>query len=169
MFSLIRPRLDNNPQTRCEIKMIEHINKIKEKYIFLSQFMKFATVGVVNITIDFTVLNLLMYLTGEASGICYSIFKSISFLAAVINSYFMNKYWTFGSSGQIKTEEFLKFISVNLIGLGINVSIASYVVNTISIPSNFSPILWANIGAISAIVITLFWNFFGMKFFVFKK
>jgi putative flippase GtrA len=143
--------------------------RLSQKYPFLLQFSKFVIVGIINTGIDFAILNLLIFTTGKSSGIYYPIFKSISFTAAVINSYFMNKYWTFASHGNAKAGEFFKFLIVNLIGLGINVGAASYVVNVIGAPIGFSPVLWANIGAVSAVIITLFWNFFGMKVFVFKK
>ena len=43
------------------------------------------------------------------------------------------------------------------------------IVNVIGAPTGFSTKLWANIGAISGAGLTLFTNFFGYKFFVFKK
>ena len=145
------------------------IKVLKEEYAALFQFSKFVIVGVINTGIDFSILNLLIFLTGQSSGIHYSMFKTISFSVAVTNSYFMNKYWTFSSHETAKAGEFTKFILVNLVGLGINVGAASYIVNIIGVPDGLSPVLWANIGAISAVVVTLFWNFFGMKTFVFKK
>jgi len=145
------------------------LSGIKEKYPFLFQFSKFFIVGIINTSIDFAVLNLLIGITDKTSGVYYSVFKSISFIVAVTNSYFMNKYWTFSSHEGAKAGEFAKFITVNLIGWGINVGTASYVVNVLGAPAGISPVVWANIGAVSAVAITLFWNFFGMKFFVFKK
>jgi len=149
--------------------MLVIINKIKEKYPFIFQFFRFFLVGLLNTAIDFGVLNSLIFISGRASGIYYPIFKSISFLFAVTNSYFMNKHWTFKSSEQDNAGEFLKFVSVNLVGWGLNVGTASYVVNVIGVPEGFSPVLWANLGAVSATAITLFWNFIGMKFLVFKR
>ncbi|MBU4348218.1 GtrA family protein [Patescibacteria group bacterium] len=149
--------------------MIKYIEKLAEKYPSILQFPKFITVGAINATIDFGILNLLMYLTSETSGIFFSFFKSISFVVAVTNSYILNKHWTFKSSKETKNGEFFKFIIVNIIGCTINVSWASYVVNVIGAPIDISPMLWANIGAASAVAFTVFWNFCGAKFFVFKK
>jgi len=133
------------------------------------QFIKFAIVGGLNAMIDLGILNLLIYSTGIVSGFYYSIFKSVSFLAAVTNSYFWNKHWTFRAGDAPATIEFLKFFLVNLVGFGINVGAASIVVNIIGVPAGISGELWANIGAVSAVFISLFWNFIGMKFIVFKK
>jgi putative flippase GtrA len=149
--------------------MIDYINRLKQKYPFLEQFSKFIVVGVINTGIDFAVLNLLMYVTGKEKGIYYSVFKSISFIVAVTNSYYMNRRWTFAETGKANNLEFMRFIGIYLIGWGVNVSVASYMVNVVGAPKIFSPVLWANIGAVSAVAVTLFWSFLGMKFFIFNK
>jgi putative flippase GtrA len=133
------------------------------------QFAKFGIVGGLNAMIDLGILNLLIHATAISSGIFYSVFKSLSFLAAVINSYFWNKYWTFKVSGNPQAGEFLKFLSVNIVGFGINVGTASFIVNAIGAPAGISGELWANIGAVIASLVALMWNFIGMKFIVFKK
>lgn len=135
----------------------------------LIQFVKFGIVGGLNAAIDLGVLNLFIYGTGIATGAHFSLFKSISFIVAVSNSYFWNKYWTFRADGEPKAKEFLGFFLVNIVGFGINVGVATVVVNFVSIPAGVSVELWANISAVSAAIITLFWNFAGMKFLVFKK
>ncbi len=135
----------------------------------LKQFIKFLITGGLNSMIDLGTLNLLIYFTGISAGIGYSAFKSTSFLIAVTNSYFWNKYWTFRSSDGPRPIEFVKFFMVNLVGFGINVGSASFIVNFIGAPASISGEMWANIGAVSSVFLTLFCNFLGMKFFVFKK
>ena len=131
----------------------------------IRQAVKFVLVGGLNTLIDLGVLNLLIFITGIASGSGYSIFKGISFTVAVINSYFLNKLWTFKGTGR----KFLQFFIVSLIGFGINVGAASFIVNVIGAPVGMPASLWANIGAVSAVFITLFFNFIGSKYIVFKK
>jgi putative flippase GtrA len=133
------------------------------------QFGKFLTIGLSNSSIDFGILNLLMFLTNIESGYLYSLFKAISFLVAVINSYFWNKFWTFESTGTTIGKEVLQFITISGIGFGINVIVASLIVNIIGPFGEISPRLWANIGAFAAIVVSVFWNFTGYKFIVFKN
>ncbi|MBI4992066.1 MAG: GtrA family protein [Candidatus Harrisonbacteria bacterium] len=133
------------------------------------QFIKFAIVGGLNFTIDLAVLNFLIFLSGISVGYFYTAFKATSFVLAVINSYFWNKYWTFHVEGAPQAVEFTKFIAVNLIGFGINVSVASAVVNLVGAPPGISETIWANVGAVTASVTALFWNFIGMKFVVFKR
>lgn len=155
------------------------------------QFAKFGAVGALNTLLDLGILNFLIYLTGFFAGIHYSAFKSFSFIIANINAYFWNKYWTFqktrtyADDTQTNAEknlrgsalspresasfkEFSQFFIVSVIGLGINVGLASFVVNIIGPQGSVSAESWANIGALVATFASLIWNFIGYKLFVFK-
>src|SRR3989344_7161699 len=142
---------------------------LSPRFPILRQFVKFGIVGGLNSMLDLGILNLLIHSTGIATGLYFSFFKTVSFSIAVTNSYFWNKYWTFHSEETPRTVEFFKFLMVNLVGLGINVGSASFVVNVLGAPAGVSPALWANIGAMSSVFVSLFWNFIGMKFIVFRK
>jgi len=143
---------------------------IGKKIPVVFQFGKFASVGFANTAVDFGALNLLILISGIAGGIGYSIFKGISFIMATIHSYFWNKFWTFKKRKMEKAEkEFFQFFVVSLIGLGINVGIASLVVVVIAPQWGIVPKIWANIGAACGSAIGLIWNFLGYKFIVFKK
>ncbi len=134
------------------------------------EFSKFAVVGVLNSGVDFGVLNLLMLVTGLASGAAFLAFKSASVTLGVINSYLWNKYWTFDSSKSPGgRRELTAFIAVTLVAVGLNVVGADLIVNVVGAPRGISAKVWANIGAISGAGLTLFANFFGYRFFVFRK
>jgi len=141
------------------------------KWPLVFQFGKFLVIGSSNFSIDFGILNLFINLTDIDRGILYSVFKATSFILASVNSYFWNKYWTFGDSeGKGMVKQFMKFFLVAVGGFLINVTIATLVVNVFEPPFEFiSGKVWANIGALTSLVFTLAWNFTGYKLFVFRK
>ena len=137
----------------------------------LYQFIKFAETGGLNTFVDFGVLNFLILITGFSAGLYYSVFKGISFTAAVINSYFWNKHWVFESKekGKKEEKEFLKFVLVSISGFVINVSVASLIVYLAHGMTSPSPKIIANGAAAFAFILTMAWNFLGYKLLVFVK
>jgi len=140
------------------------------------QIAKFALVGALNTTVDFGVANFLILVTGISVGVEVSLFKAISFAVAVVNSYFWNKFWTFRSKEGVAAGtrgggvgQFSQFLAVSIVGLVINVGVASLVINTVSPVAGLSTTQWANVGFLAATFTALAWNFVGYKFFVFKK
>lgn len=134
------------------------------------QFGKFITIGASNTAIDLGILNILLLVTGVHKGVFYSVFKAISFIVAMINSYFWNKFWTFNDTGKRGIgRQFLSFLVVSGIGFGIDVIIATVIVNFVEPLAGATHDTWANIGAIVAFATTVLWNFLGYKFFVFRN
>lgn len=143
------------------------------KYPFIKQFSKFIVVGVMNTLVDLSILNLLMFVSGQTQGVFYTVFKTLSFITAVIFSYYINKRWTFrDNSEENASKKFSQFIGISIVGAIINVSVATLVV-TLARPALglgfISGQLWGNIGALCGTSIGLIWNFIGYKFIVFKK
>lgn len=145
------------------LKVLSHFFPI------LEQFSKFAAVGTLNTLLDLGILNLLIFLSGIASGVFYAVFKAISFLVATTNSYFWNKFWTFQSRLPVTVGEYVRFALFTLVGALINVSVASLIVNVVGHPANWSPKLWANVGALVAVAASFLWNFLSYKNIVFKS
>ena len=141
-----------------------------KKIPVILQAAKFALTGVLNSFIDLGILNLLIVIFGISTGWLYSVFKAISFCVSVINSYFWNKFWTFEKKKNgVVAKEFGQFFLIAGSGFFINVGIASLIVNVVGPQFGLSPEIWANIGAIIAIICVAAWNFLGYKFLVFKK
>lgn len=138
------------------------------------QVGKFVLVGGFNFLLDMAILNILVFGTGIASGPMQSVFKMASFFIAVINSFLLNKYWTFKKTEDSKSvngagKEFLQFIIVSLIGLVINVAVDYVAVNLITPFAGMPDKTWAQMGAVFAAAAGMFWNFLGYKFIVFKE
>ncbi|MDI6734188.1 MAG: GtrA family protein [Patescibacteria group bacterium] len=133
------------------------------------QFGKFAAVGSLNSFVDLAVLNFLIFITDISVGFYFSLFKTFSFVLAKTSSYFWNKFWTFESKESVSWREYLKFSVFTVIGLIINVGIATLIVNYLKPPVHIDDKIWANIGAVGAIIISMFWNFLSYKNIVFKN
>lgn len=142
---------------------------IGKKLPIILQIAKFSATGSLNTFIDFGILNILIIISNIKAGFILSLFSGISFMAATINSYFWNKYWTFGSTKKAEIKELGDFLVVSIIGLLINMAVFSITVNFISPISNFTPERWANGSKLIATIFSLIWNFVGYKFVVFKK
>ena len=136
---------------------------------FFNQFSKFAAIGFTNAAVDFGVLNLLIVNTGISVGGWYPIFKGISFISAIIPSYFWNKYWAFEAVEGGGGFEFAKFMSVAIVSIFINTGIASLVVNYVNPLGGLNLEVWANVGAVAGSAVALIFSFVGFKVAVFKK
>ena len=138
---------------------------LARKWRVLEQFGKFAAVGTLNTLVDLGVLNLLILLTEVSSGLPYAGFKTLSFVAGTTNSYFWNKFWTFGSKASVTAREYARFAVFTLVGAGINVAVATSIVTFVGDGGK----IFANIGALVGVFAALFWNFLSYRKFVFKS
>lgn len=146
------------------------IGALCKKYPIIPQFAKFVVIGVVNTGVDFLILNLEMLATGISSGPYMLAQNAISFSIATINSYFLNKYWTFqDKSRSDKAKKFSQFLAVSVVGIVINSSIVFLITTYVPPMFGTTSVLWANLAKVAATGISLIWNFTGYKFWVFRK
>ncbi len=122
----------------------------------LTQFVKFALVGLLNTAIHYGIFIALYELIGV-----YHLFASgIGFCFAMTNSYVINKRWTFKSKGSNVRQEFIRFLIVNLISLSVNLGSMAVLVELFSIHPPVAQIV--------SIGLTLAVNFTGNRFWTFK-
>jgi putative flippase GtrA len=162
--------------------MTEKIKGIYLKYKKgIWHFIKFQCVGVVNFLVDYGVFTLLNGLLGWPVAIA----NTISYSCGIVNSFLLNRYWTFrihlkftaeyhigkGKKFRIRflSVDFIKFILINILGWGVNTLTMVILVNGYSLSAkglglfeNFVPKLVAT--AFSFVV-----NFAGSKLLVFKE
>ncbi|MCF8889145.1 GtrA family protein [Priestia megaterium] len=117
-------------------------------------FIKFALVGVVNTLIDFVVYALLTTI-----GVNYILAQWISYSAGILNSYVMNRKWTFERKEKSSKREVISFVIVNLITLSLTSFLLTVLYNKWGISLLISKLLItiASVGI----------NFIGTKLFVF--
>lgn len=83
----------------------------------IAQFMKFGVVGVIAFCIDYGVLALLT----EVFGVNYLVSATISFIVSVVFNYAASMRYVFThKEGMSKRREFVIFVVLSVIGLGIN-------------------------------------------------
>lgn len=126
------------------------------------KFIKFGVVGASGMVIH----GGLLFLLKEVAGMNPFIANPIGFIAAASSNYFLNRIWTFHSKEKQVGVEYVKFILVSIIGLGINNG-------SLWLMSRLLP-SWAEDGRfyvlwVVAVGITTLWNFFGNLLFTFRK
>jgi len=85
------------------------------------QLCKFAVVGCLNTFIDWVVYFTVIKIFPVDSIFFYTVVKGFSYFCGIVNSFFLNRYWTFKTSPEDNEKyRFLKFTVVNALGLGIN-------------------------------------------------
>ena len=143
---------------------------IGRKFKIVSQLAKYALVGIANTAVDFGILNLLAWVIGKYEGGIVGILNVVSFIVAVIHSYFWNKFWTFENKKKVNTViQFIQFVIVSIIGMLINTVIV-YAMSTLVQPAcGLGPKAWLNIAKVIATIASLIWNFIGYKLIVFKE
>ena len=138
------------------IKKIKEFIAYIDKKIDLKKFIKFGITGVLNTAVDFILFAFLC----EIVKLDPKISKIISQTIAIINSYIINKNWTFQKRKNYSKSEMFKFLLVNG---------ASLVINYLGMY-----IFYDNLGLnkylclIPIAFITIAINYFGNKLFVFK-
>lgn len=118
------------------------------------EFIKFALVGLLNTAVDVVIFFLLTWVSTP-----YLAAQVISYSCGAANSYLLNKFWTFRSSG-LSYAEIVRFTTVNLISLGISVAVLSLLYDRTGLG------LAASKGGATACALAA--NFLGNKLWVFK-
>lgn len=121
----------------------------------VKQFIKFGIVGTSSAVVDLGILNLLVLVF----GVNVYAASTISFILAVTNGFIWNRLWTFQSQGK-RNVQYGMFMTVNLAGLGLNLLIMYGLIHYLG--------LWYNYAKVIAILLVLFWNYSGSKYWVFK-
>lgn len=129
----------------------------------LFELIKYASVGTLNVLIDFLILEILMVTTGIYKGFYLAVFNAISFIVYSINGYILNKKFTFKS----EKSSYFKYASILFCTMLLN----SFILSTLTLYNllGVKPLIWASLVKIFASMTTGLLNFIINKFFVFRK
>lgn len=134
----------------------------------LGQTLRFIVVGLLNTGIDFAVFNLLAVLViGIDTPFEYFLCKSIAFIVAMLNSFFFNSRFTFRKQEQ-KKGVWWRFALITISTFIISSAISTWVFQLLLIFTPLKELLAGNISVVVSVMVGMFCNFIGYKFFVFK-
>lgn len=149
-------------------------NEVETPKSFLHKIIKFCLTGGLNTLVDFVVFFVLFNFVINNKFIC----QFISYSAGTLNSYIVNRSWTFRSKGKFLGPEMIKFIIVNLISLGVSLIIINLGYNSIGkvFSEALSPYISVNYDTVGGIVGKILAtggaicvNFIGSNFWVFRQ
>ena len=120
------------------------------------RFIKFGMVGVIN-----TLVNWIIFFILNALGMYYILANIIAYILGTVNSYLWNTLWVFKYKDKASTETTIKFIILNLIGLGLNTGILYVLVDLCNL-NKF-------IGLVTTTAIVMIINYIVNKLWVYRK
>ncbi|MCA0992306.1 GtrA family protein [Pseudalkalibacillus hwajinpoensis] len=132
------------------------------------QVMSFSAIGVMNALVDIGALNLLMLFFPTDDRIQLIMYNTISYVLAIINSYFWNAKLTFPSKAIHDRKQVLLFLAQAVIALGISNLVfygALLIFEWISLPRYIE----RNISKGLAMLLSSASSFFMMKHLVFPR
>lgn len=130
---------------------------MKEVNQNFKQLIKYGAVGVLNTAVDFLVYQLLTFI-----GMNYAVAQCISYSCGILNSYLFNSRWTFKEDAKREKNEFVSFVVVNIISLGLSVLLLKVCYDVLGIESDL-----VSKAIVTPVVMVI--NFIGTKLLVFKK
>lgn len=151
----------------------------KENTETAKQVGKFGIVGIINTLVDVIILNVL-YL---GFGVKKEVANVISVSVAIVNSYILNKSWTFKDKDKNVLKQFVIFVGLSLVGLVINTYILKFLSETwTAIPDLAVSVVHylrlngilsdefmiLNTAKAFAILASMVWNFISYKKWAFK-
>lgn len=128
--------------------------------LYNSKFVRFSITGGFG-----TITNLIIfYIICDIFKLPSNLGAIVAFLFAVTQNYFINHFWTFKNlsiSQSASFIDYIKFVGISLIGLGINLIIMNLILFYYKLPLKVIAQFFGIIGG-------LIFNFFGSKMLVFK-
>ncbi len=118
--------------------------------------LRFGCVGVANTAVDFVVFTLLTF-----AGVNEGLAQGVAYSCGVVNSFLLNKFWTFRSRKTNAAAELLKFLPVNAVSMGVTVVGIGWLTKSLG--------LNVFVAKLIITVFAQFINYFGYKLWVFRK
>lgn len=134
----------------------------------LRQFFCFGLVGSLNTLLDLLVLNVLFWLFPVQNALWLAAANSIAYGFGAINSFFLNKYWTFGQKQPITLAQVGRFVATTCLGMLVNDGFVWAIGNLLR-PFISDLTIWTNLSKILAIAGSISISYLGMRLWVFAR
>lgn len=128
--------------------------EIKEALLY--KFLKFGVVGMSGMAVDFGIT----YFFKERVKINKYTANTFGFLTAATSNFVFNRIWTFQSDDPAVAFQYLKFLSLSIVGVLLSNGIIYLLHGRFKWNFYFAKLI--------SIGVVLFWNFFASYFFTFK-
>ncbi len=147
-------------------RAVSSARRVRSWNVSFWQVLRYAVVGTYNTFIDIATLNILLWRFPTHNTNLLLIYNTLAYTIGAINSFVLNKYWTFRFRRSVSSREILRFIIVMLGGFLCNESII-WAVGTILHPLIANTFLWANLSKASAAIATAGLSYIAMRRWVF--
>ena len=148
----------------------------------LERFIKFFVVGMIGLTIDLTMTNLMLQFVFKPqpnNELPAQIANGIGFTLAVISNFILNRFWTYPDSrSRSIVLQLGQFFIVNILGLLIREVIVTVlhgpVTNTVKsvlgtvMAASLQERIGYNLALMTAIAIVMLWNFFVNRYWTYN-
>jgi putative flippase GtrA len=132
------------------------------QYEIVGQFVRYATVGVLNVALFFTIYNGLLRAKVETHAAYV-----VAFAFTSVGSFFLNKRWAFRDERrEAVLRQYLRFAFFTLIGLGISTGAFSAFLHLTPLQNHGT--LGKNVAALAAVPFSVIWNFFTYRRWTFR-
>lgn len=139
---------------------------IRGRFYTSRQMLRFALAGALNTLLDLLILNSLLWLFPTRSSTTLLAYNSLAYSVGAINSFLLNKYWTFGQKQRTTRAELARFTLITMFGIAWSSAIlwlASRALHSFL----FNATVWANVSKLAAIAGTALISYLGMRLWVF--
>ena len=123
------------------------------KLRILVQWLRFAAVGVTNTLLSTAIFAVLVHI-----GIHYLLGSTLAFAVGALNSYTLNRRWTFHSHAP-PAPELVRFLGVQAVGLGVNLALLTLLIEVVSIHHIFAQLLAFPAASIVTFALSRQWAF----------
>lgn len=165
-LELHKNEIDDIPDFVRTSDIEQHAHHVFERGRLPRQVLRFGLVGGLNTLVDLLILNGLLRLFPTNSSLMLLAYNALAYGLGAVNSFFLNKYWTFGQKQRTTRRELARFTLTTLCGIGwstIILWLASKALH--SLPVNTT--VWANASKMVAIGGTALISYLGIRLWVF--